>query len=257
MIIFSGPETRVKYLEEITKYLKKNQNIFFALFLILPLIVFLSFKLNIGSSKANEGVFSQSEIFVPGNFLASVALVETGNGTGTAFLVGRSNLITARHVVSSLKEGDFVKLFFYKAKPQKEVRAQIVYIPTDEDKDYAVLKSEVDLASFSPLQIGNSDLISISDQIRVIGYPGGATFSSAPGEITNEDFPNNPNLVQLYAGAWPGNSGGPIVKRSTKEVIGILIAGYEDEFKGITLGYKINPIVTDPELKRKVGDLSQ
>lgn len=248
MILTSGPQERERIAEEIKALTKKLKTIMILVFLLLPVLVFYSFKLDL---------FKTSDFLSKNELISSVALVSSGSGTGSAFVVGKTKLITARHVLQDLEEGDIVQLRFEKAEPTPiDMEATILYKPDDEGKDYAVLQTNKPMNGFEPFILGNSETIQVNKEIRVVGYPRGL-FSSAPGEITNDVFSTRDDLMQLYAGAWPGNSGGPVVDKETNEVIGVLIAGYEEEYKGITIAYKITPIYNDEELKKTAGELSE
>lgn len=183
-----------------------------------------------------------------GGDLAAVALVNTGDGTGTAFLISPNHLITARHVVSHLKEGAVVQLIFDKADPQIQVEAKVLFMSNNDQQDYAELELIKPLIDHPTLTIGNMDNVSINDEVSIIGYPAGI-FSSAKAQITNNDIGDLPEKFFMAGGAWPGNSGGPILHKETGEVIGILIAGFENEYKGMVIGQKINSIRNDMRFK--------
>lgn len=249
MIIFQGPIAQQEKASELRRKSSIFSIVFYSVWILLPIIIFSMYSFSIvkpsnGISISNEGLIS------------SVPMVVTSSGTGSAFLVGKSTLISARHVFDGYAEGTYVDLDFQKADPPFQTKAQIIFLPDDNSDDYAVLRTDEELNDLIPFKVGDSDLIKITDKIRVIGYPGGL-FSSAPGEITNDNFPNNVDLMQLYAGAWPGNSGGPVIDQNTENVIGILSGGFEDQYKGIIVSVKINSLINDPNFKTKVGSWSK
>ncbi|MDA9968265.1 DnaB-like helicase C-terminal domain-containing protein [Salibacteraceae bacterium] len=57
------------------------------------------------------------------------------------------------------------------------------------------------------------------------------------------------------AGAWPGNSGGPVIDKQSSKVIGILMSGFEGEGKGITFAVKIDQLINDEQLQEQKIDL--
>ena len=79
--------------------------VLFVISLLLPLIVYFLFQSGLLRSRSLYG----EDIFKP------VALVNTSVGLGTAFLVGETNLLTARHVVELLEIGDTVLIEFTKS----------------------------------------------------------------------------------------------------------------------------------------------
>lgn len=240
MIMQPGPILKNRFKELIVSKLNKFRGIFFVLILLLPLAIYFPFKFNWFSSGP---IISQ-------NILEGVARVNGEEGTGSAFLVSSTKLITARHVVEGVPDGGAVTLDFLKSKGNiNGVLARVLFLPSNPDNDYAVLELISPLNNVPTLSMGNSDNASINDIVTVIGYPGGL-FSSTKGTISNNEIPENNNLMQLNAGAWPGNSGGPVLNESD-EVIGILIAGAENEYKGITFAIKIDALLNDPEFKKK------
>jgi len=206
---------------------------------ILPIVVIMLFTL---------GVFVPASPYP--HLEQPVALVNTASSTGTAFLVGESRLLTAKHVVDDLKINDVVELTFEKATPIINTKARLVWLdPTNPPEpeyflhDVAVLELENpnDLPeNFPRLFLGNSDGISTKDRVILVGYPNGL-FSNTAGKISNDKVKNY-ELFQLDVGAWQGNSGGPLILEDTEEVIGILVAGLSAEYQGINFANKINNV---------------
>lgn len=239
MILQPGPISKNRFKELIVSKLNKLKSLFFILLFGLPVLVYFSFKFNWFSSGPSLNQ----------NVLESVARVNVEDGTGSAFLVSSTKLITARHIAEVVPDGGTVTLDFLKSKSNiNGVLAKVLFIPSNPNNDYAVLELLRPLNNVSTIPIGSSDNTAINDLITVIGYPSGL-FSSTKGTISNNDLPENNILMQLNAGAWPGNSGGPVLNESD-EVIGILIGGLEAELKGITFAIKIDALLDDPEFKR-------
>ena len=193
------------------------------------------------------GLINAKARFDP-NLEMPVALVDVGDATGTAFLVGETRLLTANHVVEGLEIGDEVSLQFQHSSPQISTTAKLIWKagkPDDETKalpqDVAVLElnQPTDLPEdFPRLALGESATAFNRDKVILIGYPAGLPTITS-GTISQEAFQEQP-IFQLDVGAWQGNSGGPLISEETEEVIGILVAGLTDEYQGINLALKID-----------------
>jgi S1-C subfamily serine protease len=237
MIVHHGPLKRQEFKRDITNKLNKYKSLFLFLFFGLPILVYMPFKFKWFSSSLYKG-----------GDIAAVALVNTGDGTGTAFLISPTHAITARHVVENIKQGDKVQLVFEKSEPKIEAEAKVLFISSKEGEDYAELELTNPLNEHPTLSLGDIENVSINDEVTIIGYPAGM-FSSAKAQITNNDISGYTENFLMFGGAWPGNSGGPIIHTETGEVIGILVAGFENEFKGMVVGQKINSLKTNPKFK--------
>jgi V8-like Glu-specific endopeptidase len=237
MIINEGPLKRNQFKKQIIDKINRFRRIFFILFLGLPILIYFPFKYKLFNSDLSKG-----------GDLAAVAQINTGDGTGTAFLISPTHAITARHVVEHLKDGSIVRLLFNKSEPSVEVEAKVLFVSGEGMEDYAELELTKPLTDHPTLVLGNIDNVSINDEVNIVGYPGGI-FSSAKAQITNNEITNYPENFLMFGGAWPGNSGGPIIHTETGEVVGILIAGFENEFKGMVVGQKINSIKQNPKFK--------
>lgn len=175
-----------------------------------------------------------------------VAMVSLPGSTGSAFLVGKTYLITARHVVKDMNIGDPVNLIFEKANNGPiQTQATVKWLDPNEgiEHDFALLQlsNNSDLpASYPRLSIGKSDGVDLTSKVTLIGYPGGG-FSITNGTISNDEIHGH-DLFQIDVGAWPGSSGGPLVVSETEKVIGVLSAGGTDEFKGINMACKIDKL---------------
>ncbi len=212
----------------------------FIIALLLPIITYFVFHF-IGPIKSIKGIYPES-----------VALVNTGAGTGSAFLVGETRLLTARHVVEDVPEGEVVELTFTEANPPITTNARVIWIDQTpvgmEEASYFVnyfavleLVSPGDIPEDHPrLTLGTSEDIIKLDEVIAVGYPAG-DFHISTGTIGNEKF-ENVSLFKLDVNVDPGNSGGPLIYAETKEVIGIVVAGMQPPFDGITMSNKIDNI---------------
>ena len=249
MIIHVGPKKKEQLKETIISKINSLRTMFIVVLLLLPCLVYFSFKINWFSS----GSFSNRDI------TASVAKVIIGDCTGTAFLISPTKLITAKHVVvgTGLFEGAYVELEFMKAPASVGIRkAKVLFIPKEKGNDFAILELDKPIEELQTLEKGNSDEVEINEQINIIGYPAGM-FASTIGTVSNNILPENSDLLEVSAGAWPGSSGGPIISKETNEVIGILVLGFEESQKGRNFGFKINSIFSNSELKARGLDLNR
>ena len=245
MRIFIGPQQRRAERIEIEAKLKGVKVALIIVTMALPLALFGIMK----------WVFVEN---VPKGDYSAVAMIQTVNGGCSGFLVGKKHLITAAHCLDMMQEGDYVNLTF-EGNPQ-EYTATILHIPNEYRettgneqlrKDYAVL--ELDTATFDnyfPLQL-NQNSTDLTDPIIVAGYPGGATFSVASGTVTGLRWRSFDETLQIMAGAWPGNSGGPVIDAETNKVIGILNGG-DPEMLGMLISLKIDVLANDINLSKKV-----
>lgn len=207
----------------------------------LPIVVYFLFYSGIFTSKAKYNQELEQ----------SVALVNTGSGTGTAFLISPTKLLTAKHVVKDKKTGDLVDLIFEKSNPQFAATAKIIWIEPSNDpepdyylKDVAILELESPSTlpeDYPYLTLGQSSGVNTRSKVMVIGYPGGL-FSTTSGTISNDNL-KGAELFQLDVESWPGNSGGPLILEETEEVIGMLVAGLTEDFQGINFANKIDNIL--------------
>jgi len=242
MKTFIGPIERLRFKEKVDAELRNLKSIFFIILVALPLLVFALFRLNVIQG-ATHWEADQS---------SAVAMINAGKGTGTAFLISEDKLITAAHVVEYAEIGDVVTLRFHEDIREYEGVVLCKPTSTDGNKDYAIIElKDKKFKKFFTLGKA-SDIAKLNDQVLVVGFPGGFTFSSAPGAITNMNAFDEMEFLQLSAGAWPGSSGGPVIHVKSGKVIGILIGGTENEFKGLIFSLKTEVLLNDPELKEIV-----
>jgi len=234
----------IEYKDNNVRFLKKLNfiTIIFLVALFLPVLVYLMFHWQVFDAKGRWSVSIEKP----------VALVITPSGMGTAFLVGETMMLTALHVVEDLEINSVVEVIFEKADPQISTEARLIWKnpnprpePEFYEDDFAVLElisPRVLPDDFPRLVLGSSLDASIRDKVILLGYPGGL-FIATSGSISNDNV-KGLKLFVLDAGAWPGNSGGPLILESTQEVIGVLIAGFSGEMAGLNLANKIDDIIS-------------
>jgi len=162
---------------------------------------------------------------------AATALVETANGSASAFCISPSGyFVTNDHVVFG---SVLVKLILNPGeKGQRSVNARV--IRTDHDTDLALLKED-DPHPVTALALGSSADLRETMSVTTFGYPFGKdlvegkeqypSVTVSTGHITALRREGGAlKEVQLDASLNPGNSGGPVVNEAG-QVIGIVAAG--------------------------------
>lgn len=236
MIIFSGPLGQLSFKNETLKRLRLLNIYFLSVVLILPLLFFL---------------ISYFNILVPGNLFLnnssnvindrSIGKIITNGGSGTGFLIGPNTWVTARHVVSDLNLNETCEILLDRSKPQEKLALRLRKF--NGDFDLAVLEAvQMPFNNISvPYVLGSFVETSIGDEVSITGYPGG-TFCFAKTQISSDGFYENNDMFLMSGGAWPGSSGGPIVHSKTGKVIGVLLCGRENEYKGLVVGVKVEKL---------------
>ena len=103
----------------------------------------------------------------------------------------------------------------------KEYPGDIVSL--DKAADLAI----IDLSTsdrFVPITFGDSDLVSVGDNVIAVGYPIGSVLGESPtitrGIVSSRRVYRTVDYLQTDAAINPGNSGGPLVNRSG-QVVGV------------------------------------
>ena len=144
--------------------------------------------------------------------------VQVGSGSGI-ILTSDGYIVTCKHVVDS---AETVKVIL---NDDKEYDAKL--IGSDARSDLAVLKIEA--TGLSPATLGDSDMLTVGEDVIAIGNPlgelrGTATsgiVSALSREVTVENM--TMSLIQTDAAISPGNSGGGLFNASGS-LIGIVNA---------------------------------
>ena len=223
--------------------------------LVISLLLALSFLTNEATSS------NQSINFETANsneeLAAAVAKITASNGAvGTGFLISPTKLLTAAHVVYGQ---DKVTVEFTKSSPRKTFTATVKHIGNVQNyrgldfflKDFALLQiSKIDF--IKPIAIGDSDETNELDEVITIGHSqGDPVLSFTDGKINSRKYGTDQvDLFKHSIPSNPGNSGGPIILKSTNEVVAILVGGRQvsvsgDQLnipQGENIGVKINNI---------------
>ncbi len=144
--------------------------------------------------------------------------------SGSGFVLTEDGyIVTNYHVVEDTDEGSITVNMY------DGTSYEATLVGYDEDNDIAVLK--VDAEGLTPVVIGDSDDLSVGDDVVAIGNPlGELTFSLTSGCVSALDreitlSTGTMTLIQTDAAINSGNSGGPLFNEYG-EVIGITNAKY-------------------------------
>lgn len=172
----------------------------------------------------------------------SEELVEYSQGSGVV-LSADGYILTNQHVVSGGSS------FEVTVDGQTYTADLVGY---DSSSDIAVLKCQ-NASGLTPIEIGDSDSISVGDWVMTIGSPFGLEQSVATGivsatsrsQIMTDDQTGSTtvytNLIQTDAAINPGNSGGALVN-DQGQLIGIntLITSYSGNYSGVGFAIPVN-----------------
>jgi S1-C subfamily serine protease len=159
----------------------------------------------------------------------ALALVETGAGTGSGFVIGAGLLATACHVV----RGAASIQIHYAAVQAHTAGRQVL---CDERLDIAFIAAAVP-DGVTTLHLA-ADPPSQGDRIYVWGYPLGTLIALEPSVAAGvvSATQTAAGFLALDVSAAPGNSGGPVVDERG-EVVGILVGSWSAGSQGST-GFK-------------------
>ena len=155
--------------------------------------------------------------------------VRSGTISGSGFILTEDGyIVTNYHVIQTAEQADLpITVVLYDGS---EYEASIV--GSEEINDLAVLK--IDAAGLNPVSFGNSDALSVGEEIYVVGNPlGELEFSMSTGHVSalnrkiSTEGADNISMFQLDAAVNPGNSGGPVYN-ARGEVVGVVTAKYSD-----------------------------
>ena len=191
--------------------------------------------------------------------LPSVVYVETyadaggqlqGLGTGSGVVMTEDGyLITNNHVVDG---GSAYKVTIAGNTYDAEL------VGTDPSSDVAVLKAK-DASGLIPMEIGDSDNLTVGEWVMTLGAPFGLEQSVATGIVSatsrsqimdaQESMQSGgtgeitiyPNMIQTDAAINPGNSGGALVDDEGKLIgINTLITSYSGNYSGVGFAIPVN-----------------
>lgn len=165
--------------------------------------------------------------------------------TGSGFIISEDGYIaTNYHVIQKALEEDLpVKVMLHDGS---EYDATIV--GGEQDNDIAVLK--IQATGLQPVTLGNSDELSVGEQVYAIGNPlGELTYTmtggmvSALDRVINTDVSTSINVFQIDAAINSGNSGGPVFN-AKGQVVGVATAKYQSTgVEGLGFAVPINDAI--------------
>ena len=191
--------------------------------------------------------------------LPSVVFVETyadaggqlqAMGTGSGVVMTQDGyLITNNHVVDG---GQAFKVTIEGNTYDAEL------VGADPSSDVAVLKAK-DAKGLTPMEIGNSDDLTVGQWVMTLGAPFGLEQSVATGIVSatsrsqimdaqesvqsggSGEITIYPNMIQTDAAINPGNSGGALVDAEGKLIgINTLITSYSGNYSGVGFAIPVN-----------------
>ncbi len=166
--------------------------------------------------------------------------------SGSGFIVSQDGyILTNYHVIEYAYQGGYtITVMLYDG-----TRYEATIVGVEDCNDIAVLK--IDATGLTPVTFGDSDQISVGDDVYAVGNPlGELEFSMTTGHvsaldrlITTEENSEPINMFQIDAAVNAGNSGGPVYN-GNGEVIGIVTAKYSDTgVEGLGFAIPINDAV--------------
>ena len=165
-----------------------------------------------------------------------------GKGTGSGFIYNdKGDIVTNAHVVA---DANGIKV---KASDGSLYTGKLIGI--NPEKDIALIRAD-GLSGREPLAIDVNAKIDIGDEVIVFGSPLGLDNTVTTGIISglNRDFDieetSYKGLYQISAPITHGNSGGPLVLKSSGYVIGINTAGEDQGSIGFSIPIgQVNAII--------------
>ena len=169
--------------------------------------------------------------------------VDTGS-VGSGFVYDNlGHIITNAHVVDGADKATVTFL------DGSQYNAEI--IGEDKFTDIAVIKVSEKPRLLHPLEIGDSSLLQVGEQVAAIGNPFGLSGSMTSGIVSQigrliaaqDSGFSIPDVIQTDAAINPGNSGGPLLNMRG-QVIGIntAIQSISGEFVGIGFAIPSNTV---------------
>ncbi|WP_306008096.1 serine protease [Bacillus sp. MMSF_3353] len=177
---------------------------------------------------------------------------DTYQALGTCTLINKQNLlVTAAHVVNGSDKDLVIKLNDnFQGNYQDTTIDMSRVFPVkiekiDPLKDVCILSFKEGIEGRSPLKVGNSDAILPGEEVTVFGFPhsdlGRIVLTQQTCEVGAKILLSTKKIkskhLVLNIQARPGQSGGPVIRKSDNTIIAILIGAYVPTIGGgIDLG---------------------
>lgn len=144
----------------------------------------------------------------------------TSGASGTGFVINPDGyILTNDHVVDN---ADSYRVYF-----QDGTSAAAKLIAADSDLDVALLQVAQKTSTIF-LDLGSSSTVQIGQEVFALGFPLGAKLgrelSVTEGIISSIRQAKSRPWFQISAAVNSGNSGGPLIRKDTGEVIGVITA---------------------------------
>lgn len=163
--------------------------------------------------------------------------------SGSGFIVSSDGyILTNYHVIEYAYKGNYAVTVML----HDGTRYEASIVGVEDCNDIAVLK--IDASGLDPVTFGDSDKLSVGDDVYAVGNPlGELEFSMTTGHvsaldrlITTDESSEAINMFQIDAAVNSGNSGGPVYN-ANGEVVGIVTAKYSDTgVEGLGFAIPIN-----------------
>lgn len=159
---------------------------------------------------------------------------------GSGFFVADDVIATNIHVIAKATHGDA------KLVGGSQTYAISGLVGSDEEHDLALLK--IRGAKRAALPIGDSEKLSVGDEIYVLGNPEGLEGTLSNGIVSGIRQIGTAKILQITAPISPGSSGGPVLDQQG-QVVGVAVA----TFKG---GQNLNFAVPGNYLAKLMGAMT-
>lgn len=163
--------------------------------------------------------------------------------SGSGFIISPDGyILTNYHVIEYAYQGKYAVTVML----HDGTRYEASIVGVEDCNDIAVLK--IDASGLDPVTFGDSDKLSVGDDVYAVGNPlGELEFSMTTGRvsaldrlITTDESSEAINMFQIDAAVNSGNSGGPVYN-ANGEVVGIVTAKYSDTgVEGLGFAIPIN-----------------
>jgi S1-C subfamily serine protease len=129
---------------------------------------------------------------------------DSGEVLGSGFIVSSDGkIVTNLHVVRDMNAAAV-------QTATGHTFSSVMVLATDETKDLAIIK--IAGMGLPALELGNSEMVSVGEQVVIVGSPRGLEGSVTAGIISSvRDGGSGFKVLQTDAAMNPGNSGGPLV----------------------------------------------
>jgi S1-C subfamily serine protease len=172
-----------------------------------------------------------------------------GNGTGSAFYIGKRRLLTNAHVVSNAR--------FLEVRRDGDARrypARVLFMAHDCDLAALTVDAPGFFDGMDAIRFAEA-LPRLNDTVTVLGYPlGGDRLSLTQGVVSRIDYGTYAHsgvdqhlVLQVDAAINPGNSGGPVLFKG--RVVGLA-------FQGLMLADNIGYAIPVPVIRHFLDDIA-